>query len=264
MEDKDLKPEINESHEAHRQRLLGIENDSKIHDTEMVIQKGNFFSNLWYQHKWAILIASFFVIIAIVFLVQTINREKPDMKLAYAGPQYINYELYDVIQNSFGGMVTDYNNDGKKLLNFTATTYQNDEQQRLAQEALKENSENLIFGGVVSSSANYDAYTSIQYQLLSGDTVMFLMDEALFKEYEGNFLKLEEALGYAPDKSISASSQGKGVYLHSLEICTVFPELKRLPKDTVVCLLPCLVTVDSELYAHTLEYFKSIIEFSVD
>ena len=32
----------------------------------------------------------------LLFLVQTINREKPDMKLAYAGPQYINYELYDV------------------------------------------------------------------------------------------------------------------------------------------------------------------------
>ncbi|MBO5286680.1 MAG: hypothetical protein J6B34_01000 [Clostridia bacterium] len=262
MEDKDIKPEIHESHEAHRQRLLGIENDSKIHDSERVIEKGSFFSNLWYQHKWAILITAFFLVIGIVFLVQMINREEPDMKIAYAGPQYVNNELYQAVQNSFGAMTTDYNNDGKKVLNFTYTTYQNEEQQKLAQESMKENEKDFIFGGAISQSANYDAYTSIQYQILSGDTVMFLMDEALFKEYEGNFLTVSDVLGYELEQGQLCGEQGKGVYLHSITLCQFFPNLKKLPKDTVICLLPKLITVDETLYNHTLEYFKSVIEFS--
>ena len=46
-----------ESNEARRQRLLGIENDSKIHDQGLEITKGNFFKNLWYKRKWTVLIA---------------------------------------------------------------------------------------------------------------------------------------------------------------------------------------------------------------
>ena len=50
MEDKDLKSVAqdneNESNAARRIRLLGIENDDKIHDDSVSIKKGDFFQNL--------------------------------------------------------------------------------------------------------------------------------------------------------------------------------------------------------------------------
>ena len=72
MEDKENieksdtpQPEF-ESNAARRLRLMGITNDDKIHDTSAEITKGSFFGNLWYKHKWAIVITTIFTVIGII------------------------------------------------------------------------------------------------------------------------------------------------------------------------------------------------------
>lgn len=270
MEEKDLKPQggadmpqENESNAAKRLRLLGGDTEDKIHSSEMAITKGSFFSNLWYQHKWGIIIGSILVAIAIIFIVSMATKPKYDMYVAYAGPLYPDYETHYAIENAFFEISQDYDGNGEKLLNFAAITYQNEEQRK--QTAAEMNSN---YGAILQTSENYKALTTIQSQMLSGTVAIYLIDEALFKEYEADMVKISELTDCKLDKKAYASESG--VYFKETEFYKHMQgtewgaSLKNLPDDTVLCILPQLVTIDEELYGYSLELMKAVLEFGLD
>ncbi len=271
MEEKDLKDANcvneeaaqNESNAAKRLRLLGADTEDKIHSSEMAITKGNFFSNLWYQHKWGIIIGSILVIIAVIFIVSMATKPKYDMYVSYAGPLYPDYETHYAIEKAFSEVAKDYDENGEKLLNFAAITYQNDEQRKQTAEEMLDG-----YGAILQTSENYKAKTTIQSQMLSGTVAIYLMDETLFKEYEANMVKISELMEGELDKSAFASNSG--VYFKKTEFYKHMQKtewgatLKNLPDDTVICILPKLITIDEDLYQSSLLLMKAILEFGLD
>lgn len=246
-----------ESNEARRQRLLGVENNTKIHDGDLAIKKGKFFDNLWYRHKWAIIIGAIFLFIAIVFIVQMASVPDYDLEVSYFGPQYIDNEIYAGVTSAFGLMLRDYNEDGEKNFNFAHVLFQN------ASQRQESGSDGGKYGAIISEAANAEALRTIQYQFMSGEVVLYLVDKELYENHSGNFVSVESVLGYKPDEGIMCGENA--IYLHKTEFGQHFKkELGGLPSDTVVCVLKKIITVDDDAYAYSTDFFKSIVEFKMN
>ncbi|MBO5261961.1 MAG: hypothetical protein J6B45_02845 [Clostridia bacterium] len=275
MEEKDLKisePEKdskkeenqgveNESNAARRLRLLGGDEKERIHDEEAIISKGNFFSNLWYQHKWGIIIGSVLIFIGIYFIVMMVTQPKYDMYLSYAGPLYPDSETRIAIDEAFKSIARDYDKDGEIKINFAAITYQNEEQRKdTAEEMLNQ------YGTILHTSENANALTAIDSQILSGTVALYLIDETLYKErYKASMLDISEITEYELQGSAMAGESG--VYFKELPFYEYMCKtehgaaLKNLPDDTVICMLPNLTTMDDTLFENSMSLFKSILEF---
>ena len=266
MEEKDIKEPQgteNESNAAKRLRLLGIENDDKIHDEAVVIKKGNFLSNFWYQHKWSVIIGAVLIFTAVVFIVSMATQPDYDMYISYAGPLYTDGETKLAIEYAFGEMAEDYDGDGEKLLNFAGVTYQNEEQRKQTAAQMKEN-----YGIVQNTHANYEALDTIRSQMLSGTVAIYLMDEALYKEYEASMLDLNELLGYELDPSIMAGKSGvyfkKTDFFFYMYAAEEGRALNNLPDDTVLCILPELATMDEDMHKNSVELIKDVLNFTIE
>lgn len=252
----------NESNASKRLRLLGIDDKDKIHDESVVIKKGSFFANLWYQHKWGIIIGTVLIACAVILIISLATKPKYDMYLAYTGPMYIDEDTQKAINYAFFSMMDDYDGNGQKELNFAGITYQNDEQRKQTADEMK-----AKYGTIIKTSENRKALETIQTQIISGTCAIYLMDEALYKEYEGNMVKLKDILGYDPDPSICAGSSG--VYLKKTDFYYQMyanPQgraLENLPDDTVLCILPQLKTMDEKLHKDSLKLMKDILEFKI-
>jgi len=267
MEEKNLRDTEetveNESNAAKRIRLLGVDTEDKIHDSQAAITKGSFFSNLWYQHKWGIIIGSILVAIAIFFIISMATKKEYDMYVSYAGPLYPDYETHYAIEKSFFELTEDYDGNGEKLLNFASITYQNDEQRKQTAEEMMDG-----YGMILQTSENYKALTTIQSQMLSGTVAIYLMDEKLFKDYEVDMVKISDITDIELDKSIFASDSG--VYFKKTEFYKHMQKtewgasLKNLPDDTVLCILPKLITIDDDMYEGSLKLMKAILEFGFE
>ena len=250
----------NESNAARRLRLLGVENDDKIHDDSVAIKKGNFFQNLWYQHKWGIIIGGILLVTLIIFCVSIATQPKYDMYVAYAGPLYMDIETKDAVEYAFMMMAKDYNGDGEKLLNFASITYQNEEQRKQTAEEMKE-----LYGTVLQNHENSKALDSIRSQMMSGVVALYLMDEKIYEEYSSKMMNVSELLGKELDESVMAGKNG--VYFKKTEFYRYMSSdekgkaLKNLPDDTVLCLMPKLVSMDEGLHESSKELYTSILNY---
>lgn len=253
----------NESNAARRLRLLGIENDDKIHDEDATIKKGNFFQNLWYQHKWAIIIGAILLATLIIFCVSIATQPKYDMYISYTGPLYVDYETKNAIDYAFMEMSKDYNGDGEELLNFASITYQNEEQRKQSAEEMKD-----LYGGVLQDHENSKALDSIRSQMLSGVVALYLMDEKIYEEYSSKMMNVSQLLGKDLDKSIMAGENGvyfkKTDFYRHMSGTEKGKALKNLPDDTVLCLMPKLVSMDKELHESSKDLYIKILSFEIE
>ena len=268
MEDKNINsdreagvPEINESNAAKRLKLLGDKVEDRIHDETLAKKKGNFFVELWYRHKWALIIGAVFLFIGMYFIFTAATDVEYDMYVAYAGPLYVDYETKEAIDFAFESVMKDYNGDGEKKFNFAGTTFQNEEQRKQTAEEMKEN-----YGAILQTKDNADALLSIETQIMSGSVAIYLMDEALYKKYASNLMDLEELLGVTLPERIKAGQSGVYFkkteffyYMYSMEEGRA---LNNLPDDTVLCILPRITTMDEELHANSVALIKEILSFT--
>ncbi len=252
--------EINESNAAKRLKLLGDNAEDKIHDDTLAKKKGNFFVELWYRHKWALIVGAVLLFIAIYFIVSMAMQPSYDMYVSYAGPLYVDAETKGAVDFAFGKVVKDYNGDGEKLFNFAGTTYQNEEQRKQSVEDMK-----LSYGAIMQTSENVKALTNIQTQIISGTVAIFLMDEALYREYESNMLNLEELLDLELDPKLKVGDSGvyfkKTPFFYHMYAQSEGRGLGNLPDDTVLCILPKLTTMEDRLHENSVTLLRDILTF---
>ena len=262
MQEQNAQGEINESNAAKRLRLLGIENDDKIHDESVAIKKGDFWDNLWYQYKWVIIIGAILLIVAVIFIVSVATQPDYDMYVAYAGPLYTDGETKYAIDYAFGAMLEDYNGDGEKLFNFAGITYQNEEQRKQSAEEMKQN-----YGIVQNTHANYQALDTIRSQMMSGTVAIYLMDEAL---YNDNKTMMMDLTAIFPDINPDIMAGESGVYFKKTDFYKYMSTtedgagLKNLPKDTILCILPNITTMDNDLHQNSITLLCEILKFKAE
>lgn len=239
-----------ESNAARRIRLLGIENDDKIHDTSREITKGSFFANLWYKHKWPLIIASFFLVVVISLSATLIYQRvtAPDMRIAYNGPKDLTKAELEKVNELFSSLVPDHTKNGKVEIDWTKNRYLTDEQFR-AQNDGKDMT-------ATQKQANEEALTHIQQMSVSGVYNFILMDTAIFDRTLGDYFPIVEL--FPEDDYSEITYKGCGIYLWKTEFAQDNPELFSIfPKDTVIC-IPRRMSKDRDKEAALL---KAILEY---
>ncbi len=261
------KNSVNESNASKRLRLLGENMDEKIHSEEDEIKKGNFWQNLWYQHKWTIIICIFFLIAGIWLTITITTSEKKDLKIMYAGPKYLNtieegqtITGIEQIKNALSGsVVEDYNKDGKVVINLNHHTILNSVQLVTPDKDGKKPTPTQI-------SNNQAILNDFTQQIRSGEVVLFLMDEGLYKENfsEGMFRDVDDALREATgDENASVPESWKcgefAIYLKKTELGSYVKGFDALPDDTVLCISPKYWGTADNVYEYSLEFFKDVM-----
>ncbi|MBQ8839775.1 MAG: hypothetical protein IJ004_00405 [Clostridia bacterium] len=243
--------EPNESNIARRERLLGTDMTDKIHDDKAEITKGNFFANVWYRFKWAIIVVALFLVVMIYGLVHSALQKTYDLDLSYFGPVYVKSSLHDDIQKMLSDLAQDYNGDGEKKINFTFTTYQGEE----GIENIPENQE--FYNAILTANANTEALKGMNSQINSGHISFYIMDKDIYEMYKGHFITVEEILGYKLDSSKLYDS--RAVLLEETMLDDRYPTLAPICKDSVICVQKIYTTSEEKLESAK-ALFKAIVE----
>ena len=247
-----------ESVAARRMRLLGIENDDKIHDTDVEIKKGNFFANLWYKRKWLIIITTFFVLVLSGLIIYCATRDEPDMKIAYNGSADITKTQLEKIDAIFSEIVPDYDKDGKVEIDWTKNKYLSEKELEDLNSNIDKDDIDGIGGNVYSQAANNDAYTQINNLITYSEYDFMLVSEGVFNEFVDGFFKVSE-LGIDGDYS-AITYKERGIYLHKTEFAKSNPELLTIfPVDTLICIpnrMTKNIDKETDLLNNILHYTK--------
>ena len=235
-----------ESNAARRLRLHGDDRAEELRSAAEEAAKNerpvSWLENFWYHRKWTVIMVGAFVLIFAIAAVQLIGRDKPDLYVMCAGPNYLGSAAGETIKSSFADYMGDFNGDGEKLITFADVVYAK---------------------GTANASI---AEEQFQTELSAGNSSVYFLSPELYDyaKETGLLVPLAEIFGAAPDGALDEW----GVLLSETSYAKTHPEAAALfPKDTVVCLraTPMLVNVrgqekaERRLAFHR-DFFRALVE----
>lgn len=230
MSDKKSEEDISEENwpgESNAAKILKSTGWNKDeNEPPCVVKKAGFFENYWYHHKWATIIAAFFIFIGGVLIFQMATKEKIDIYMLYCGPASITGERNRAIVSVIGQtMSEDYNGDKKKGVMFSTLSYMNKDQIEAAEKSNP--------GSFVNTQVNMSNYNQFQSELMVGNTVIYLLDPSLYESIRGNgvFVRLDEIF----DSDLDSAMDEYGIRLSDTKLYKYYTALQVLPEDTVMC-----------------------------
>ena len=218
--------------------------------------------NIWYHYKFIIIAIIFIAVFLGIMISQMTNKEKIDINVMYAGPDYITSELTGIRTAFIQTMSRDYNGDGAKGIQITDITVLTDDQ--LAERTRTANMQGEKF--LYNPLDIQEAKKKFELEIFSGESVICLLDKYWFdyvSEASG-LLPLSEALGYKPANAINEY----GTYLKDTDFGKFYTVFDNLSDETVLCIRRMTTTTifksakDEETrYEHHKEMLKDIFEF---
>ena len=252
FEEKDF--EIQDSNATKKLKGLGLDMNEKIHSEEDEIKKGNLWENIWYRYKWAIIIGSILLIIAIVLVVQIATKKDDDIKIVYAGPTYIADEsTRNSLINIFSTIVEDYNGDGETIINITSNVILNSVQITTPDEEGRKPNATQV-------GQNQQLLNTFKQQMQSGDFTIYLVDKGLYEEsLKGVFVNIDEALGMDIPDEIKYDEYS--IYLKKTDFGSYYQCFNKLPDDTIILVLQKTVFANDEDYQSSIDFLKELISY---
>lgn len=165
---------------------------------------GAWFSNLWYYHKWHILVGALVLLVLGISLVQCIKNEKPDVSILYVADMDLGNSNRTKVEQFAAGYYEDVTGDGKKVLSL-AFMNQNDKNTK----------------------------DRIQTEVVAGEHTLYFVDKASF-EWLSKYkvlAPLEDILGAKPENAFS----DYGIEIKYLDLAEV-EGFNDMPRDTIMCL----------------------------
>lgn len=207
--------------------LAATEGDSPA-EIDSAPVKGSAAANFWYHYKWPVILISFFAIVIIIAVAQMAGKEKADVSIMYAGPQYISSESYDSLRGAIKNIMSDYNGDGEKGIMFSSLTCMTETQVEWKYQQAKEQG---ISDFYIDRSANVAELKRLEVNFMVGEHVIMFMDPALYKEAEGacGFVPLTEIFDELPECAIDEYA----VEIARTEFYEFFDGAHIIPEDTL-------------------------------
>ena len=246
-----------ESNAARRLRLMGVENNDKIHDASAEITKGNFFANLWYKHKWAIIITTFFVVLAIALICTFIFRDRPDMRISYNGPVNIGENEHIKLNKAFDDVVKDYDGDDEIEITFTTSLYRTAEEKKDADRKHHESR-----GEEFDETKPYsdDDLSEVSNSLRLSKYNFVLIDKELYDKTKNSFTTLYDILGEDAKEYEDITYGDCGIYLLKTKFAEAhYKNLSFLPSDTIIAI--CKPGLFDKNLDNEIETLKKILTY---
>ncbi|MBO4355714.1 MAG: hypothetical protein J5850_02535 [Clostridia bacterium] len=216
--------------------------------------------NLWYHHKWKIIIISFFVIVLVICVVQTCSREEYDFQLIYAGSLVTRSEQENAVVNAFMTMIPKDGKDHNGFLH-TYAVLSDEEIEELKKEAAKEG--DSIF---YDTSLRNEAINEINTLIRTGEVSICIISPYVYDvlSMTGKFVPLTDIIGYRPDSAYDDYA----VYLKKTGFGSYFSAFENMPEDTLICIFADSFMAESlaskrvrASYEFSLETFKNVLLF---
>ncbi len=243
---------------------------------------GKWIDNFWYHYKWHIIGVLFVLLVVVVCVTQCVGNvsEPVDIHILYAGSEQISKTTdsetgkvpYVELEASIKNLIDDYDENGKRVLNFENYYWLSTEELN----KLEEDNKTLPAGERVDveyhASVVYDSITKINALLSNSDYFVLFISDDLY-EYllttaggKDRFLPLDSyvnegtELNYYKDKSGNADTHA--VYLKDLGISSL-GTIGTLPDDTLVVLrTPSFFEMsDTGPYEVSCEFLKKILNY---
>ncbi len=215
-----------ESNAARRLRMLGGEPEERDEETIEV----NKLANFWHYNRTKIIIISFFVIVIGTVLLQTINRQSPDISILYAGPDYVTPNEAKAFSATVESIIDDYNDDGRKYVQIEDLVFLSEDQIQDSIAAGIAADERVDIDNV----KNKEVADRFSYEVFGGDALICILSEDQFRMVEagGGFMKLTDVFGKTPDGAIDEY----GVHFAETKFCKFYDSAKIFPDDAVIAL----------------------------
>lgn len=220
------------------------------------------FDNYWYHYKWITLGVIFLVVVIIVTTVQSVQKDKEDVTLLYAGPTHLTASQVKSVQDVFNAvMPEDFDGNGEKYTGISAYLIYSEEQIKKIEAETDELGRHID----INNQVNTDNFKGYSEYLLVGESAICLVDQSLAQSLlaNGRLLPLSVALG-------ADSGRGDNEYglrLGSLDLYEDYSALRVLPEDTYVCVLrkPVAGKISKDKnYENELRMFRAIVNYSND
>ncbi len=218
--------------------------------------------NFWYHYKWATIITAFFAIVILICTLQMCGNEKEDVNILYAGPIQLSTDEIEAVSDVMASvMPEDFDGNGKKEAVLVDYHIYSKEQI----ESIEAHTDSAGVAGYVDRSYNSTNYDNFYNYIQTGDVSVCLLDPSLYEDIKNKdrLMKLSDILGYLPEGALGEY----GIALGNMELYEAYGAMRKLPEDTVVCILRPLVVGKSskeKLYAREKEMFAAIAEYSSD
>lgn len=213
--------------------------------------------DIWFYYKWHILIVLFFVTVFTVLIVQSVTKEKYDVRILYAGPAVLTDAQRDAAKDAFSQQIdADYNGDGKVSAEiFDIILMNNDE--------LKAMYDKGVSDYFLNPSVIKDNQETLSVNAMAGEYVIFLVDVDYYKNLHDNgiFIPLDE-MGITSGTRYDECS----LYLNSLDIAKFYTALNVFPADTLICVKRLSANVKEKnvtIWEENKRYFKLITDFKL-
>lgn len=190
--------------------------------------------NYWYHYKWVTLVTVFFVTVFSVLTAQMLTKEKPDATVLYGGPATLTASQTADLQLCLkSALASDYNGDGKKIVELESIVLMTEEQLDEAKEQAAEDSNILIY----SSKALTDNQTTFAQLLMSGEQVLLLVDPEQYPDIRdsGGIVPLSEL--FEPSEMPDCAYDDCAVVFSQTPFARYFTATQVLPDDTLLCVL---------------------------
>ena len=230
--------------------------------------------NFWYHNKWTVIIAAFFVTVAIICISQMVNRPSYDTSICLASTYRMNKEERADFEKLMARICPeDFNGNGEILINVAEYQIYSKEEIE-SEEAWYESMTNEDGEGdqfQINRKFNSDEYNNFTRFVMSGETTVFIVSPYLYGNLkDGKRLKPLSELYPDGNLPTGALSDGFGVALKDTDFYKYNPAAQIYPENAIICLAQNKDkglggrSSNPELYAQDVAFFKAIVEFTVE
>lgn len=222
--------------------------------------------NFWYHYKWRTIIIAFFVLVAVVVIVQIINRPKYDVNLVCAGVYRMDANEHPAFEAAVEKFIPeDYDGDGERSANIIVYEIYSDEDYREAASEAEANSEEFALNAQYNAS---EQQNFSQYSMM-GECYVFLVSEYLYGQLLQNERLCSVASLYENEPlPTGVTEDGYGIRIGETDFYRFTPDIQAMPDDMILCLLRKAEfknsTSDIERYERYQAFFKSIADYRVE
>lgn len=241
-----------------------IEREEKLAGEDIVIRNPIFlwFENLWYHHKWTIILVAFFLFVAIVCFVQCATTPNKDIHITFGGSHTMTSEELASVERVFGDLSKATFEENSPTVGIVSYPFYTEEELR----ALYTDPETGDFNGSAFNMAkgeNTNRLDELSNYMMTGECSIWLVNTSVYEAQhmsERLAVPLVESFGTTP----TGAYDEYAIRLGDTAIYQYYEALQVLPADTLIVFTKSYfmgASSNAETYAKFQSLYRAIVEF---
>ena len=217
------------------------------------------FENLWYHHKWTIILVVFFLFVAIVCFAQCATTPSKDIYITFGGSHTMTSEELAAVERVFGDFSKQTFAENSPAVGVVSYPFYTEEELR----ALYTDPETGDFNGSafhMAKGENANRLEELSSYMMTGDCAIWLVNTAVYEAQHmagEHSVPLAESFGTAP----AGAYDEYAIRLGDTAFYQYYEALQVLPADTLIVLTRGTVFTNQQAYAQFKALYCAIIEF---